>query len=879
MSILGELFKGMVETSAKKTDDIIQAGAKGELPVDETVKKLEPTQPVETVTPGDVPVIDEKKAAEIITEEKPIEMGRPSEKDITQRNINFDNITEDKEVLQIIDNIGQQKDQFVEARGGVVTQKETIEQSSKVELEDILGFKLGEGVTPARITGARIALTDSAANLKTRAKKILDGNATTEEKLAFRQAVSTHVAIQQSVAGMAAEAGRSLNAFRIPVNQGTGKKTAVFRSQLQETFERSGGDDVVLKLAEIVEKADDLTALNKGTRKIHNATAGDMLTEFWINGLLSSPATHSVNITSNLMVALWSIPERAIAGTWRKLYRGEQGVEIEEAIAQTFGLVQGLKDGIRVGWQALKTGEPTDPAMKLEARQYRSITAQNLGINKDSYFAKGIDLFGDIVRLPGRFLGAEDEFFKTLGYRMELNSLAYRKAKSEGLVGEDLSKRIVDLINNPTEELHLDATNWARVQTFTNDLGVTGKKVQQISNSHPVLKFILPFVRTPVNIAKFVGMRSPLALLAKSFRADFVAGGARRDMALAKLSMGSSLMTVGVSLGLDGTITGGGPKNAAQRQALERQGWQPYSIKIGDKFYSFNRADPLGMFLGLSADVADTYRYAEDEQDILDIGLASTAVLAKNITSKTYLSGVSDLMNVISDPDRYAEGFFKRQGASFVPYSALVANIERELDPTVRATYDVIEQAQSRIPGLSKDLPPRRNLWGEPLVLEGGLGWDFVSPFYTKTEKFDFVSKEMFENEMNITMPRRILGQKKYKVELDGEQYDRYVMLTGKELTLPYKNPKTGKSRNLNLHDYLKNVMMTNEYQDATKGPEGGKSFIVKNIVNMFKQVAKEELKNEFPELKDKFDEFELQKITDRTGVPVQELQNKLNMR
>jgi len=236
-------------------------------------------------------------------------------------------------------------------------------------------------------------------------------------------------------------------------------------------------------------------------------------------------------------------------------------------------------------------------------------------------------------------------------------------------------------------------------------------------------------------------------------------------------------------------------------------------------------------------------------------------------------------MNVISDPDRYGEGFLKRQGASFVPYSALVANIERELDPTVRETYDVIEQAQSRIPGLSKDLPPRRNLWGEPLVLEGGLGWDFVSPFYTKTEKFDFVSKEMFENEMNITMPRRILGQKKYKVELDGEQYDRYVMLTGKELTLPYKNLKTGKTRDLNLHDYLKNVMMTKEYQTATEGPEGMKSFIVKNIVNMFKQGATEELKNEFPELKDKFDEFELQKITDKTGVPVQELQNQLNMR
>ena len=99
-------------------------------------------------------------------------------------------------------------------------------------------------------------ISDSASRLQKLAKNVLDGEATTAEKLAFRQSVSTHVAIQQSVAGMSAEAGRSLNAFRIPVQAGmqTGDKTAVFRSQLQETFERSGGDDTLYKLAEYIDR-------------------------------------------------------------------------------------------------------------------------------------------------------------------------------------------------------------------------------------------------------------------------------------------------------------------------------------------------------------------------------------------------------------------------------------------------------------------------------------------------------------------------------------------------------------------------------------------------------------------------------------------------
>jgi len=902
-----ELIEPFLKTGGTKTEEIIAKSSKGVAdniveplaPKEEVVTVQDQTQPVQTkkveTQPIDPtkPVIEEEKAAEILTEKTGFEGGRPSGEDITQRNINFDNIETSDEVLQLIDNVGKQKGQFVEARGGVVSQQETIAKSDKVALEDILGFKLGDGVSPERITGARLALVESAENLKVMSKKILDGNATTEEKLAFRQMVATHVGIQQSVAGMSAEAGRSLNAFRIPAGKQVGETTAVYRSQLQEAFERSGGDDVAIQLAEFVtEHADDLGSMNSKIRKVHLASTRDIITEVWINGLLSSPATHSVNVTSNAMVSLWSIPERLLAGAGRKMFGKDGGVEMEEAIAQTFGLIQGIKDALRIYsfktgnwdlgpfWKALKEGEPTDPAMKMEMRDYRAISAQNLGINKDNMFAKGIDFLGNLIRLPGRFLGAEDELFKTIGYRMELNALAFRKARSEGLKGKELSERVVDLINNPTGELHLDAQNFARTQTFTNDLGPGGKKFQQIANDVPGLKFIVPFIRTPVNIAKFVGMRSPLAPLAKSWWADIGAGGARRDMALAKFGMGSSIMMYGVSLGMDGSITGRGPRNTAQRQALERQGWQPYSIKIGDKYYSFNRADPLGMFLGLAADVADTMRYTTDDEDIFTLASASVFALINNITSKTYLSGVADLANAISDPDRYFDGFKKRFGASLVPYSALIANIEREIDPTVRATYDVMDQIISRTPGLSDTLPPRRNLWGEPIVLEGGLGWDFISPFYTKTERFDFVSKQMADNEMNITMPKRKFGQYPYDIELDGEQYDKLILLAGKEIHLPYKDPDTRQSKgDKNLHDFLKSVMMTDIYQEATDGPQGGKTMMIKNIVHQFQEAARAELKNEYPELRDKEIELKAQKIEDRTGKDVQDTLNELNMR
>lgn len=887
-----EIGKAYLKAGAKRTEDIVEAGATGQLKTEAqeaalkdaalketaTAPEVTPTEitPVETVeTPTITPVQDEVETAEAITAPTDLEMGLPSGDTPGARNINFDNISESEEVLTIIDNIGKQSDEFVDARGGVVSQEQTIADSSKVELEEILGFKLGDGVTPARVTGARIALTDSASKLQTQAKAVLDGDATTAEKLAFRQSVSTHVAIQQAVAGMSAEAGRSLNAFKIPVKagMGTGGKTAVFRSQLQEAFERSGGDDTIYKLAEYIELAgDDLAELGKRTKKAQGATAGDIILEYWINGILSSPATHMVNVTSNAMVVLWSIPERMLGAAYSKLFRSEKGVEIQEAVAQVYGLLHGARDGLRMFVKTIKTGEPSDPAMKLEARKYRAITAQNMGINTEGYLSKGVDLLGDALRLPGRFLGAEDEFFKAIGYRMELNALAYRKAIGEGLEGEALGKRIVEIINNPTEEIHLASSDVARVQTFTNPLGDSGQKIQQLANSHPVLKLVLPFVRTPVNIVKFVGMRSPLAPLAKSYRADIAAGGARKDMARSRLSLGSLVMGIGVTMAADGTITGGGPKNKSQRDAMRRQGWQPYSMKVGDKWYSFNRTDPIGMFLGLSADVTEIMKYAEDDQDALDVATAATIALAKNLTSRTYLRGLSDVMNVLSDPDRYAERFFKRQAASFTPMTSLVANIERYFDPTMRATYTLMDEIIARTPGLSDSLPPRRNVWGEPIVLEGGLGWDFVSPIYSSTIKPGIVDSEIIDNEMNLTMPRRLIGSGNFTIELNLEEYDRYVVLAGKELKLPYYNPRTGATKDLGFHKYLRAVMMSDMYQNASVGPDGGRDMLVGIATKAFRDIARIKLFEEFPALEAERKHQEQQKIEAKTGKSLEEL-------
>ena len=128
---------------------------------------------------------------------------------------------------------------------------------------------------------------------------------------------------------------------------------------------------------------------------------------------------------------------------------------------------------------------------------------------------------------------------------MELNSLAYRTAKGEGLEGAELGARVRELVENPSEEIHLGAVDASKYQTFTNDLGESGKQAQKFINNFPPAKIILPFVRTPTNILKYTAHRTPFN---KQMWADVKAGGVKRDVALARMSMGSGALFMGYNM-------------------------------------------------------------------------------------------------------------------------------------------------------------------------------------------------------------------------------------------------------------------------------------------------------------------------------------------
>lgn len=750
-------------------------------------------------------------------------------------------------------------------RRGVVTNEQTIKESSQEyrDLNDLIGRAPGP-MNAAQAVAARRLLASSGEQIVQLAKIAQSPGATPADLYNFRRAMSVHYAIQSEVVAARTETARALQAWAIPAGATKARSQAV-----SELIMQSGGAGDIQALAKAVSTVgNNPTAINTMARELGRGRFGKALYQVWINGLLSSPKTHAVNILSNAMTSLYAIPERYMAaGISKAFYNGE--VAAGEAASQAFGLVKGIRDGVRLVYMGNKAdgmaglSDVFDAFGKVDGVQQNAFSADALGLDPAGSFGYGIDMLGKLVNAPGSALNAEDKFFKTIAYRMELHAQAYRQAAAEGLDGKDAASRIQDILSNPPDTLKAEALDMAHYQTFTTPLSGSARQalggIQKNAFIGPVFRVVVPFVRTPTNIMKYTFERTPLAYLSGGIRADIRAGGARAAQAHARVALGSMIMLSVMDMAAEGTITGAGPlaSDSGNTGNLRRtqQGAgapPPYSVKIGDRWYSYSRLDPIGMLIGLGADMSSIAGDAE-EADSDYLAAAGVVAVAQNLASKTYLSGVFDFMaaidpnNPTSDPGKYLSNLT----GGLVPFSSFSRNLAAANDPIARdaktvvygedlkidpvASYlqSTIDKIKRGIPGLSDTLPPMRDLWGEPINRASGLGWawDFVSPVASRADNPDPVTQAIIDNRIQISFPpRNIEG-----VQLTAQEYDQFSELAGK-----------------GAKEYLDQLVASPSFKQMSDGPDGMKAEIIKNVINNFRDQARQEMMMRNPELRDR---------------------------
>lgn len=758
-------------------------------------------------------------------------------------NINFSNIDDVDQVKQVLLTMAEGYGEgMVTAARGVRSHEATIKAADSLGMtvQDLLKRKAGQNFNAEEALAARNLVVSSANQLRRLAKEVMVSNSD-EAVFAFQHQMAIHYAIQAEVSGMTAEAGRALNAFKIPATGGVEARV----TQIQDLIKAAtiGGERDPRIMAEMVANLDSPEAMSQFAREARKVTTFDKLTEVWINALLSGPQTHAVNFLSNSLVALWQIPERLLAVSFGAL-RGDAEITMGEAIAQAFGMMKGIREGLRAFGKSIRTGESSDVFGKVDLPRRRAISGENFNLSGTP--GRAMDLLGEGIRLPGRFLTAEDDFFKAVGYRMELNARAYRQVRSEGLKGKAAAARIRELVDKPSADLHMAAVDAARYQTFTKDYNGASRQVQKMINKVPALRLVMPFIRTPANIMKFTFERTPLGLVMKDVKADIAAGGARRQLALARMSLGSMVMATTVSMAAEGLITGGGPSDPKTRALMRAKGWQPYSIKIGNTYYSYGRMEPLGGLLGMAADLSEIMGQVGEEEG-QKLAIAAIAALSRNVTSKTYLRGLSEIVNTLDDPGRYGERYIQRFAGTVVPTG--VAQMARYMNPRLMEVYSIMDQIKSRIPGWSNSLNPRRNVFGEVIALSGGWGPDIISPIYTSREEPDPVIDELLRQDIKLSHTPRQINQ----IELKPKEYDDYARLAGNELKL--NRPSLWGPGPKGMKEALAAVfagegVMGQLYKKMPGGGKGsGKEKVALDVVYMFRQEAQEKVKELHPGL------------------------------
>ncbi len=721
-----------------------------------------PTRPVETaeevgeVGPGFVRTPGDVQAGSLA-------FGMPLPKQAAS--VNLERVGADYSTKKMILDVSDQyKGQIDEARRGKITHKTTRELADDLGMTEkqLLRRRKGRAFNAEEALAARDILNTSAGNLVDLQKRIV-ANPTEENLALFKMAMEKHAAVQAEVSGVATEAGRALSAHRIQ-----SAKNARVAKNYQKMLDVLGGRNNSEKLARYFSTIDptDQTAVNKFIMEMTEAKTSDKVFEAWINGLLSGPQTHVVNTTSNALTFLSGIPERATGATLDLMRATATGTPRERMFGEIpehiYGAWHGMKEGVRAGMKAFATEIPTEDAMKLEIPRKMAIKGKK----------------GRIIRLPGRSLMAMDEFFKAVNYRAELHSLAFRQAAKEGLKGQERAVRIAEIVAKPSDELKEKATEEMLYRVFQKELGPSGKALTKLRTVTPGLKYVVPFLKTPTNIAKFGIERTPLSLarypgmFRKLMKGELKGVDITDEMA--KTLMGSMIGLGTFMYAKEGNITGGGPKNKSDREALYRTGWQPYSVKVGNKYYSYGRLEPLGMVMGISADASDIWDEMNKEEQENVAALIALSV-TKNLTSKTFMKGLADAMNATTDPARYGEKWVQGFIASGVP--SISAATTRAIDPELKEAQTIIDKIKSRIPGLSGELFAKRDIWGQAIERDLAGVSAMVSPVYIAEGKGTKADQEVVRLGVRIGKPSRKVRDQ----ELTPEQYDKLVIEAGAE--------------------------------------------------------------------------------------------------
>ena len=298
---------------------------------------------------------------------------------------------------------------------------------------------------------------------------------------------------------------------------------------------------------------------------------------------------------------------------------------------------------------------------------------------------------------------------------------------------------------------HAESKTASAVAKFKADLRGSDNFAHRVLGD--IVEGQLPFVKTPINVAKQSLQYSPLGFVSTAAEGIKVARGTgdvnlMLDHAAASVT-GSLLFALGGILAEKGLLTAGISDDEKDKANLE--GRQEYSLQLVDndgKLHSYTidwaNAAAIPMFAG--AEYAKLA--ASDGVSLNSVASASQQVL-EPLLEMSFLQGLNDnLESLRYSEDPYIYGMAKQSLSSYATQGipTLAGQVARSIDPIRRSTYSgttgiesdigyTANKIRNKIPFLSVTGQPYIDAFGDTQPNTGGifagrLAYNMLSPGY-----------------------------------------------------------------------------------------------------------------------------------------------------
>lgn len=519
-------------------------------------------------------------------------------------------------------------------------------------------------------------------------------------------------------------------------------------------YKMVGGRENALKALDeyqkLLDSGADAIAQAQFWARVKNPPAGaeDWFRLIRYNSMLSGPRTMEINAIGGVTELLWK-GGRDVATS---LAKGDLG----SLRGEVTGIVSQFKKANENFLDTLRHGITSDAAARGDLPQSVSSRTRN-PVGKTA---------ATVLEAPGRMLQAVDEWVRTIAYGMELGRQSGKTASSMGLKGDAWSEHVAKILSDPSPALMKAADEAAERLTFKGDMGSLGEALAHVQKVPYVGNILLPFLRTVYHITARGVDRSPLGAVGTAV--DLARGAYAPGKALPKgvrplgersfdNAVGTAATAAFAWYAFEGKLSGAGPDDPEKRDLLRAQGWQPYSVKIGDRWVSYSNWGPIAVPLAMSAAIAEGQQYKKGDDNALQVFADTARRFGELTTEQTYLQGIGLLYKAIKDPEAYGSQWTTGLAQSMVPFGAAINTAGQAGDDVQRKPekFDIPQALAGRnVPGFGgrDSVPVAQDVLGRPVQNQQS-GINAINPLRSSQSKPDPAAKLFADAGVDLPRP------------------------------------------------------------------------------------------------------------------------------